>query len=144
MKAHQEGMVAMMEACLGKMEADQEELEANQERILVVSEHYEGVPHMKAMHVLTALQGQASDVLHEVEEAIGKTDDRFGPPVLPEDHIRREVGRTFAGGVADPDIKIRLLLGGKKIVSEGLRQELQAVLLAAIPQNTSVRTLWRS
>jgi hypothetical protein len=65
MKAHQEGMVAMMEA-------DQEELEANQEWISAVSEHYEGAPHMKAMHVLTVLQVQASDLLHEVEETIGK------------------------------------------------------------------------
>jgi hypothetical protein len=64
-------------------------------------------------------------------------------PVIPEDHIRREVGRAFADGVGDQDIKLQLLLRGKKIVSEGLMQELQAVFLAAIPQNVSVRTLWR-
>jgi hypothetical protein len=57
------------------MEADQEELEANQERISAIPEHYEGVPHKKIMHVLTTLQGQASDVLHEVEETVGETDD---------------------------------------------------------------------
>jgi hypothetical protein len=38
-------------------------------------------------------------------------------PALPEDHVRREVGKAFADGVEDPNIKIQLLLGGEKTVT---------------------------
>jgi hypothetical protein len=61
-------------------------------------------------------------------------------PALPEDHVRKEAGRAFTGGVEDPDIKIQLLLGGEKTINEALRQalKLQAVFLAARPR----KTLW--
>jgi hypothetical protein len=57
-------------------------------------------------------------------------------PTLPEEHVWREAGRAFAYGVADPDIKIQLLLRAEKTVNEALRWalELQAVLVAARPQ----------
>jgi hypothetical protein len=57
-------------------------------------------------------------------------------PVLPEDHIRREACKAFAGGVEDLAIRIRLLLGEEKMVYKALRQalKLQAVLLAARPK----------
>jgi hypothetical protein len=44
-------------------------------------------------------------------------------------------GRAFVDRVEDPDIKIKLLLGGEKMVNEVHRQalELQAVLLVARP-----------
>jgi hypothetical protein len=60
-------------------------------------------------------------------------------PTLPEDHIGREAAKAFAHGVDDPDIKIQLLLGGEKTINEALRQaiELQAVLVAASPQNSN-------
>jgi hypothetical protein len=56
-------------------------------------------------------------------------------PELPQDHVRREAGKAFADGVEDPDIKIQLLLGGKKTLRQAL--ELNAVFLAAKPQKTS-------
>jgi hypothetical protein len=67
-------------------------------------------------------------------------------PTLPKDHIKREAGKAFAVGVEDPDIKIQLLLGGKKTVDEALRQalELQALLLAARPHKTRTKTFWGS
>jgi hypothetical protein len=43
---------------------------------------------------------------------------------LPEDHIRREVGKAFGNGVEEPDIKIQLLLGGEETVNEASRQAL--------------------
>jgi hypothetical protein len=43
-------------------------------------------------------------------------------PTLPEEHIRQEAGKVFADGVEDPDIKIQLLLGGKKTMHEALWQ----------------------
>jgi hypothetical protein len=60
-------------------------------------------------------------------------------PTLPEEHTRREAGCAFVDGVGDADIRIKLLLGGEKTVNEALRQalELQAVSLAARPQNNS-------
>jgi hypothetical protein len=65
-------------------------------------------------------------------------------PTLPEEHIRREAGCAFVDGVGDTDIKMKLLLGGEKTVNETLRQalELQAVSLAARPQNNSAKTCW--
>jgi hypothetical protein len=61
---------------------------------------------------------------------------------LPEDHIRREAGKAFADWVEDPAIKICLLLVGKKMAKEALRQalELQTMLLAARLQKTSARS----
>jgi hypothetical protein len=66
-------------------------------------------------------------------------------PTLPEDQIGREAGKAFACGLEDPDIKIQLLLGGKKTVNEALQQalDLQGVLLAASPHKT-IRTFWGS
>jgi hypothetical protein len=37
---------------------------------------------------------------------------------LPEDHIGRDAGNTFAYGVQNPEFKIQLLLGGVKTVNE--------------------------
>jgi hypothetical protein len=61
---------------------------------------------------------------------------------LPEDHKRREVGKAFAGGVGDHDIKIQFLLGGEKTVKDALKQalELQAVILAARLRESRART----
>jgi hypothetical protein len=42
-------------------------------------------------------------------------------PALPEVHVRREADREFVDGVGDPDIKIQLLLGGEKAVSEAFK-----------------------
>jgi hypothetical protein len=39
-----------------KMETYPEEMEANQEEIEAIAEHYEGVPCVKAMQLLTTLQ----------------------------------------------------------------------------------------
>jgi hypothetical protein len=63
-------------------------------------------------------------------------------PTLPEDHIRREAGKTFVYRVQDPDIKIQLLLGGEKTVNEALRQalELQAILVATRPHKNNTKT----
>jgi hypothetical protein len=48
-----------------------------------------------------------------------------GPdPTLPENHMRMEAGKAFVDGVADPDIKIRLLLGGEKTLTEALRHSI--------------------
>jgi hypothetical protein len=49
-------------------------------------------------------------------------------PALPEDCIRREVGKASANRVEDLTIKIQLLLGGEKTANEALRQPM---LLAA-------------
>jgi hypothetical protein len=72
--------------------------------------------------------------------------EQLAHPTLPEEYIWQEAGRAFVDGVEDPDIKIQLLLGGEKTVSEALRQalELQAVLLVARPRKTSTRTFWGS
>jgi hypothetical protein len=65
-------------------------------------------------------------------------------PTLPDEHIRREAGRVFVDRIEDPDIKIKLLLGGEKMVNKALRQalELQAVLLVASPHKSSTMTFW--
>jgi hypothetical protein len=42
-------------------------------------------------------------------------------PTLPEDNIKREIGKRLRDGVEDPDTKIPLLLGGEKMVTEALR-----------------------
>jgi hypothetical protein len=41
-------------------------------------------------------------------------------PNLPADYIAREAGKAFTYGMCDADIKIQLLLGGEKTVSEAL------------------------
>jgi hypothetical protein len=63
-------------------------------------------------------------------------------PTLPEDHIGREAAKAFAHGVDNHDIIIQLLLGGEKTINEALRQviEVQAVLVAARPQNNNTRS----
>jgi hypothetical protein len=38
-------------------------MEINQEKTEVVAEHYEGEPHVKAMHMLTAPQARAPNVV---------------------------------------------------------------------------------
>jgi hypothetical protein len=67
-------------------------------------------------------------------------------PTLHEDHIRKEAGKAFTDRAEDSDIKIQLLLGGEKTVSEALWQalELQAVLLAARPHKTNNGAFWGS
>jgi hypothetical protein len=55
--------------------------------------------------------------------------------------VRREAGKAFADGIEDTDIKVQLLLGGKKTEEEALKQ---AVLLATKPRKTSARTFWES
>jgi hypothetical protein len=66
MKACQE----VTEACLEKRETNQEELEANQEKIEAVAEHCNQAHCLKATHILTTLQGWASDVLHRVSKGV--------------------------------------------------------------------------
>jgi hypothetical protein len=46
-------------------------------------------------------------------------------PTLSDDHIRRDAGNAFSYCVRDPDIKIKLLLGIKKTVSQVLRKALE-------------------
>jgi hypothetical protein len=60
--------------------------------------------------------------------------------------IWRETGKAFAYGVEDRNIKIQLLLEGKKTVNEVLRQalELQAILLAGRPHKNSTKMCWGS
>jgi hypothetical protein len=61
---------------------------------------------------------------------------------LIEDYIGREAAKAFAYGVEDPDIKIKLLLGGEKTVNKALRQalEVQAVLVAARHHKNNSKT----
>jgi hypothetical protein len=82
---------------------------------------------------------KAGETLQEFATAIEQLAHR-AYPALPEDHVRRKAGKAFVHGVADPDVKIQLLVGGEKTVNEALRQalELQAVFLAARPR----KTLW--
>lgn len=61
MKSGQEEMKAMMEACLGKTKAT--ELEANHGELEAIAECYKLALCIKAVLVLTALQGQTSNVL---------------------------------------------------------------------------------
>jgi pyrrolidone-carboxylate peptidase len=63
MKAQQERMVAMIGHLPEKTEPSPEKMGANQEEAEVVAEHYKLGPRLKAVHVLTILQGQASYVL---------------------------------------------------------------------------------
>jgi hypothetical protein len=62
---------------------------------------------------LTSRTQKAGESLQDFATAIEQLAHR-AYPTLPEDHIRREAGRAFAYGVKDPDIKIQLLLGGKR------------------------------
>jgi hypothetical protein len=139
----------------------------------------------KSTYLITALQGQANDMLNGVlkgatyKQTFEALEDRIGDqhfaaayhsqlkirtqkvgeslqefamaveqlthgayPVLPEDHIRRQVGKMLADGTEDPAIKLQLLLGGVTMVNEAVRQdlELQAMLLAARPHKTGDRT----
>jgi hypothetical protein len=83
------------------------ELEANEEKTDAVAEHYEGVPHAEAMHMLTAPKGWASDVLHGVpkeamyEETTEALEDCFGDQPLVTAYHRqlktriRSVGKSL-------------------------------------------------
>jgi hypothetical protein len=94
MKAHQEKIEAKMEAWLENMEANQEKLEAmvqaNQEKMEAMAKHCKWVPCVKATHLLTTLQGWASDVLHGVpnramyEETIGHVRTDLGTSTWPQ------------------------------------------------------------
>jgi hypothetical protein len=90
--------------------------------------------HLKArtQGVRESLQEFAIDVEQLAQHAY---------PALPEDHIRREAGNTFADQVREPGIRIQLLLRGEETVNKALRQalELQAELLAARPPEKSAR-----
>jgi hypothetical protein len=70
-----------------------------------------------------------------------RTADPSAYLALPEDHIGREAGKSFADGAQEPAIKIQLLPGGKKTVNEYLRQ---AVLLATRHEKPRARTFWGS
>jgi peptide subunit release factor 1 (eRF1) len=87
---------------------------------------------------LTTRRQKAGESLQEFATAIELLAHR-AYPTLPEDHIGREAAKAFAHGIDDHDIKIQLLLGGEKSLNETLRQaiELQAVLVAARPQNSN-------
>jgi hypothetical protein len=54
-------------------------------------------------------------------------------PASREEHIRKEAGKAFVEVIQEYEIKIRLLLGGEKTLSEELRQalEIHTVLIAA-------------
>jgi hypothetical protein len=68
MKVHEERMEAKMEACLEVMEA---KVEVYPEKTEATEEHYQWVPSVKSMHLLTTLRGWASNVLHGIpKEAI--------------------------------------------------------------------------
>lgn len=55
-------------------------------------------------------------------------------PAQSKGHIRKDPGKAFTDGIEDPAIRIQLLQGGVKTVTEALRQalELQAILLGTI------------
>lgn len=71
----------MTEASLGKLETM---MEASQEKTEAIAEHYKWVPCVRATHLLTTLEGWASDVLHgnpsrvTYKESIWPLEDRFG------------------------------------------------------------------
>jgi hypothetical protein len=71
-------------------------------------------------------------------------------PAPPEDPVRREAGRAFADSIRDRGIKQQLLLGGKKILNEVLRQTLRLIIVKlAVKSSVRLRTvsdraLWRS
>jgi hypothetical protein len=62
-------------------QASQKKMEASQRKIRDIGEHYKQVPHTEAIHLLTDLQVQASDILHIIhigmmyQESTGKTED---------------------------------------------------------------------
>jgi hypothetical protein len=60
-------------------------------------------------------------------------------PASPEEHLRRKVGKTFVEDIEEYEIKIRLLFGGEKTLSDDLRQtlEVHAVLIAARSQRSN-------
>lgn len=65
------------------MKTSQGRMEAKQEKTEIVSQHCKWVSHIKAMHLLPALEGQASSVLHQVpkgmmyKETIRVLEDQF-------------------------------------------------------------------
>jgi uncharacterized protein YaaW (UPF0174 family) len=61
-KAGQAQMKAKIKTCLEEMEVT--ESEAIQEKIENIAQHYKEVPCAEATNLLTALQDQASDILH--------------------------------------------------------------------------------
>jgi hypothetical protein len=63
-KAHREEMKAIMEAWLEESKVCWEVMEVSQETTEATVEHCKGVPRTEATRLLTALQSQASDVLH--------------------------------------------------------------------------------
>jgi hypothetical protein len=114
----------------------------NYEGTLQALEDWFGDQHFAASYrcQLTTTQ-EAGESLQDFAMEIEQLTHR-AYPTLPEEHVWREAGRAFAYGVADPDIKIQLLLGGEKKVNEAVRQalELQAVLVAARPQKNYAKT----
>jgi hypothetical protein len=72
--------------------------------------------------------GHARESLQDFATAIQQLARGAYPP-SPEEHIRKEAGKAFVEGIKDYEIKIRLLLGGEKTLSEAL--EVHAVLIAA-------------
>jgi hypothetical protein len=54
---------------------------------------------------LTSRTQKAGESLQDFATAIEQLSHR-AYPTLPEDHVRREAGRSFTYGVKDPDIKI--------------------------------------
>jgi hypothetical protein len=71
--------------------------------------HYKWVPHVKAIHLLTTLQGRASDVLHGdlkvvmYGETIGATEDRFGDQHLPAWYCNQPKTWTQEDGESLPE-----------------------------------------
>jgi hypothetical protein len=120
---------------------------ATYEETLQALEDRFGDQHFAAAYrsQLKARKQEAGESLRDFATAIEQLAYR-AYSTLPEEHIRREAGSAFADGVADADIKMQLLLGGEETVNvnEALRQalELQAVSLAARPQNGNARTFW--
>jgi hypothetical protein len=87
---------------------------------------------------LFAAAQKAGESLQDFATAIQQL-TRRAIPASPEEHIRREAGKAFVDGIEDYEIKIRLLLGGEKTLSDVLRQalELHAVLIAARSQKSN-------
>jgi hypothetical protein len=90
------------------------------ESLQELQDHF-GDQHFAAAyrHQLTTRVQKAGESLHDSATAIEQL-AHCASPTLPEDHIWREAGKAFAYEVEDPDIKIRLLLGGEKTVNEAL------------------------
>jgi hypothetical protein len=85
------------------------------ERTLQALEDRFGDQHFPAAYrcQLTTRTQEAGESLQDVATAIEQLAHR-AYPTLPEEHVWREAGTAFAYGVADPDIKIQLLLGGER------------------------------